>query len=420
MERDWTSIDNRLNDPLWYRERAEFLAAYRLLRDEDPVHWAKDEAYGRSFWFLTRHEHVKQALGDHMTFSSRHLWTVGRPPRSPRRFTLEQRYELGLEARVVNVDPPIHTYLRRPMNRYFSVPSIAKLTDQIQRYSDEVVDRARGLEKFDLVEEVAAQLPVRVILGMLGVPEEDWALVRNAAGMYTQSHDPRFLVDDDPVKTAETGLRQLIDYAMDLAEERKREPRDDFATVVTEMKIEGEKLSTYELRGWFSALILGGIETSRNAISAGLWQLLVHPDQREIFLSAPAGRALDLVDEVIRWTSPARSLLRVATRDVEMGGKEIRQGDWVLLSLISANHDERVFEDPGRFDLRRDPVDHVGLGDGIHKCLGRNLLRLEFTTLARTLLQAFPDMSCAGEPTWMLDVNGSGLASLEVRPYAAA
>lgn len=416
---DWSTIDNSLNDPLWFADRQGYLEAFKLLRDEDPVHWAEDTSYGRSFWALTRHEHVKWALNEYSIFSSRHLWTAARPPRKPQRFTLEQRYELGLEARPNNVDPPMHTYLRRPMNRHFSVPAVGKLGEDIQRYCDDIVEEVKAKETFDLIEDVASQLPLRVILRLLGVPEEDWDHLQDAAGRYTQSNDPRYLIDDDPAKTAEIGLRQLVDYAMALAEDRQRSPREDFATVATNMTIEGEKLSTYELRGWFTALILGGIETSRNAIGVGLWQMLENPDQRQLFVDAPVAETGDMVEEVIRWTSPARSLLRVATRDVEVEGKEIRQGDWVLPYLVSANNDERVFEDPDRFNLLRKPNDHMGLGDGIHKCLGRNLVRLEFTLLAKSVLEALPTMEVASEPEWIRDASGSGLVSLTIRTNAA-
>lgn len=421
MGTDWSSIDSRIHDPSWYESRTEFMDAFRKIRDEDPIHWADAESsYGRSFWFITRYDDVKAVINDPGSFSSRHFWSVGRPPRSPRRLTLEQRYELGMEGRVANLDPPMHTYLRRPMNPHFSVPAIAKLTDDVQQFADEIVAELRGRSSFEVVEDVAALLPMRVVMRLLGVPEEDWDGLRLAAGRYAQSNDPRFLIDGDPVKTAEIGLRGLVDFAMDLADKRQREPQDDFATVVTQMSVEGVGLSNYEMRGWFSSIILGGTETSRNAIGVGIWQLLSNPAQREIFLDAPLKEALNFTDEVIRWTSPARSVLRVASRNIEMGGKEIRQGDWVQASLISANHDERAFDDPGRFDLRRTPNDHLGLGDGIHKCLGRNLVRLEFAILAKALLKAFPDLKVEVEPKWIRDPAGSGLASLNVRTGGAA
>lgn len=419
MTTDWTEIDNRLQDPTWYEDRDTFLAGMKKLRDQDPVHWAEDESFGRSYWFLTRHDHLRTVLADHASFSSRHFWTASRPPSSPRRMTLEERYELGLESRVSNLDPPMHTYLRRPVNRHFSVPAIGKLRDDIQRYVDDIVAEVREKDTFDLIEDVATELPVRVILRMLGVPEEDWEFLLAAAGRYTQSNDPRYLVDGDAAKTATLGMKQVVDYAVELAKDRQANPRDDFATVATNITVEGEKFSVYELRGWFSALILGGIETSRNAIGAGIWNLVKDPEQRRHFLDATTAEATDMVDEIIRWTSPARTLLRVATKDLDLDGKEVRQGDWVFACLAAGNNDDRVFDDPSRFDVTRPRLsEHLGLGDGIHKCLGRNMVRLEVAILAQTLLTALPELTVLSEPRWLTDVSRSGLTALSMSTHA--
>ncbi|MGY0488256.1 cytochrome P450 [Streptomyces sp. WG-D5] len=415
LDGGWKRIDESLNDPSWYVDM-DFHAAFRRLRDDDPVHWTEATTYGRSYWSITRYDDVQQVLCDERTFSSRHPWSSGRMPRNPKRLTPEERFEQGLESRLNNIDPPVHTYFRQPVNKYFSVPAVGKMAQAITDYVSEIAERIADSAEVDLIEDVAAQLPVQVILRWLGVPEADWPLLKKAAAQYTLGADPRYTIDDDPVATAEHGLKTLIGYAVDLAEDRRRNPNDDFASAIATLRMQGEPLSIHEIRGWFTALILGGIETSRNAIGAGLWQLLLHPGQRRDLLEGDKAVADSFADEVVRWTSPARNLLRVAAHDVELQDKEIRAGDWVVLHLASANWDERKFERPEQFDIHRRQQEQLGTGAGIHRCLGRHLVRLELITIARQLLSEFPDMQIVSEPAWLRDVSSSGLSTLMVSP----
>src|SRR5690606_27695273 len=152
-------------------------------------------------------------------------------------------------------------------------------------------------------------------------------------------------------------------------------------------------------------------ESTRNAVSVGLLGYLNNPEQRQLLLDDPSLNK-SAVEEVIRWVTPGSGRLRVATTDIEMHGKTIRQNDWIIAFLASANRDERVFENPDAFDIRRNPNPHLGLGEGLHMCLGRNLARLELATFFPKFLKAFPDLELTAAPDWIPDANVIGFRSM--------
>src|SRR2546428_2459920 len=232
---------------------------------------------------------------------------------------------------------------------------------------------------------------------MLGLPEEDWPMLREAAWQWLAAADPRWIIDNDQVKSSLYGQKRLLDYCTDLAIERRKNPRDDFATVIGNLEVDGDKLSIHEMRSWFVTMIGGGLETTRNAAAVAIWQFLENPDQRQLLLQDP-GLTNSAVEEVLRWVTPAKNRLRIATEDIELHGKRIHAGDWVSGLLASANKDERVFADPHRFDITRTPNDHLALGAGIHLCLGRALASIELATLIPRVLRAFPDLESSWSP----------------------
>ena len=407
---DWTTVDNSLLDPNWYTSPG-YHEAFARMRDEDPLHWTQDDRYGKHYWSPTRYDDVKNYLLDHERLSSR--WDT-RVPRTPKRLTPEERHERGFDIGVAFNDNPIHDMYRRPINKHFSVPAIGKLGHDVHSIVDEILIEVAERGSCDFVEDIAAELPVKVILRMLGVPENDWPMLREACWQWLAAADPRFIIDNDQVKTSLVGLRRLQEYCTELALERRRHPRDDFATVIGNVEIDGDKLSVHEMKTWFVTMIGGGLETTRNAAAVGIWQFLKNPGQRELLLADPT-RVKGAVEEVLRWGTPAKNRLRIATQDIELHGKTIRTGDWVVGFLAAANKDEREFVDPHRFDILRSPNRHLSLGEGIHLCLGRALARLELSALIPKVLRAFPDLETTAEPTWIADTSVTGFTSMPVR-----
>lgn len=414
---DWQKIDNEILNPHWYTTR-DYHDTFKMMRDEDPVHWTENEFYGRNHWSITRYEDVKEYLLRDDLFSNR--WDT-RITRSPKRRTPEERHAQGWDINIATNDNPMHDVYRAPINKHFSVPAIGRLGSEISSIVDEIIADVADRGECDLVEDIAAELPVKVILRMLGVPESDWAYLREASWQWLAAADPRWIIDGDPVATSNFGMQKLIDYCQDLALERRKNPQDDFATIIGQLQIDGDPLSIHEMRTWFVTMIGGGLETTRNAAAVGLWGFMTNPDQRNLLIE---DRSLtkSAIEEVLRWGTPTKSRLRVATRDFDFHGKRIKTGDWAVGFLASANKDETVFPDPHTFDITRTPNDSLAFGAGIHLCLGRALARLELATLIPRVLETFPDIHPVSdaEPAWIADIGVNGFTSMKVSYTPAA
>ncbi|MCL7999555.1 cytochrome P450 [Brucella sp. 21LCYQ03] len=413
MEKDLSSYDTDLVRPEWYPS-GEHHEIFRRLRDEDPLHWAQPDDYGRNFWVVTRYDDMKAILNDAMTFSSSF---DSRIPRSGRRLTTLQRRKLMWDASVTLMDPPLHTVMRQPMNKHFSTPMVGRMRADIEKIVDEIIEDIRKKGTADVVDEFAAVLPMHVVFKMLGIPESDWDELGRFAWQAFSPADPRGAI---PGKTHEEtsfiGIEAIGDYSMRMARDRLANPRDDLASIIARMVVDGTPLDEHEIAGWFLLLILGGLETTRNAISVGMWCFLKDPEQRQLLIDDPT--LIDgAVDEIMRWTTPARGRLRVARASYKMHGKTINPGDWVVLFAVSGNKDERKFDNPHKFDIRRTPNEHLSLGEGIHACLGRALVRLELKVLFSKIFSAFPDIEFAGDdtPHWVVDHQVTGLSQLMVK-----
>lgn len=407
---DLSTIDASIMDPSWY-ENLDFLDGFRRLRDEDPVRLVEAPNYGRPFWAISRYEDVKWGFQNSQLLSNRE---GARMPRFPTRTTADRRVEMGLDTRLDYLDDPIHSMYRRPLNKHFSVPAVKRLGSDIGRYVDEIIDEIPEDSEFEFMEDVAAKLPTMVIGTLLGIPREEWAYLQNVTMRITAFSDPRFTIDDNPLKTFSDAYAELLDYAGKLAMDRRENPGDDLATIVGQMKADHELLTAREARMPVLGMILGGFDTTRLAMGVGTWQLVENVDQREAMLDDPA-LVMGAVDETVRFASPARSTARVANDDFELRGKLIRAGDWVSLMVMSANRDERIFESPLAFDIRRTPNEYLSFGEGIHKCLGRNLIRLELSQFYSRFFARLPELEVVEAPTWVRDTAASGLAGLKLR-----
>ncbi|WP_167042130.1 cytochrome P450 [Salinibacterium sp. ZJ454] len=402
--------DDKILDPDWYKTR-EDLKVLKRFSAEDPVHWTHAPTYGHDFWFITGYENVRDYLLDHENFSSR--WD-GRIPKTPKRYTPEQRYEMGFDVSMARNDPPIHDLYRKPVNKHFSVPAVRKMKGDIDRIVDELLNDVAERGECDLAADIAAELPARVILRLLGVPEEDWDHLQQSAWRWLSPGDPSLTIDGDLYLTSRTGHNELLDYCERLAMDRRENPRDDFASVLTQVRVDDDPLTVHELRSYFTIMIGGGLDTTRNTTAVGMHAFLTNPDQAQLLRDDPS-LAFSAVEEVMRWVTPSRTRFRVAARDFEFRGRDIRAGDWVIASATSANRDERVFTDPDRFDIRRNPNPHLGFGEGIHQCLGRNLVRLELAAIFPKVVERFPDMEPVGEPEWLPDYSSVGFLKMPVR-----
>jgi cholest-4-en-3-one 26-monooxygenase len=355
------------------------------LRRTNPVFW-HEEVDGAGFWSVMRYHDLVSVNRDSATFSS---YKGGSLMMNWEGEILDQQRLMML-----NMDPPMHTRYRRLVNKGFTPRMVNELEATITERARQLVSRARAKGEFDFVSDIAAELPLQVIAELMGVPQEDRHMVFDWSNRMVGSNDPEFL---EAPELAQAAAMELFVYADALTVERKANPHEDLVSILAHAEIEGDQLSQLEIDLFFMLLVVAGNETTRNLLSHGMLALIENPDERQRLMEQP-----DLLDsaieEMLRFASPVMHFRRTATRDTEIGGQQMREGDKVVFWHISANRDEDVFVDPDRFDVARSPNEHVAFGGGgSHFCLGANLARVEIRIMFSELLRQMPELALAGE-----------------------
>jgi cholest-4-en-3-one 26-monooxygenase len=355
------------------------------LRRHDPVHW-QDEPGGPGFWAVTRYADCVTVNREFERFSSAARGTM------PFELSDEDIAQQGLM--MLNMDPPLHTRYRRLVNKGFTPRMVRDLEASIHQSTDRIIDQVIEAGHADFVTDFAAELPLQVIAELLGVPQSDRHRMFDWSNRMVGNEDPEY---QDQAHLAQEAAMELYAYAAELFATKRIDPHTDLMSVLTEVEVEGEKLSEMELELFFLLLTVAGNETTRNLMSGAMHALFQHPDQwrrllddRSILPSA--------VEEMLRFVSPVMNFRRTAMVDVKLSDTPIAAGDKVVFFHVSANRDEDVFNDPDTFDLTRDPNPHIAFGGGgPHFCLGANLARLEIRIMFEHLLDRLPDIRQDGE-----------------------
>ena len=380
---------------------------FAQLRKTAPVWWNEqtDTIFDDGgYWVITRHADIKDISRNSGQWSTNRKGAVMRLPDG---VTAEQ---LDLtKALLINHDAPEHTRLRKIVSRLFTPRAVAALEEKLAVASREIVAAAAAKSSGDFVADVAMNLPLQAIADLIGVPEADRERLFHWTNSIMNTDDPDF--DSDPT----TANAELMGYAYTMAEERRRCPADDIVTRLVQADIDGEAMEDVEFAFFVILLAVAGNETTRNAISHGVLALSRYPEQRDAWWSDYAGVAPTAVEEIVRWASPVAYMRRTATRDVELGGVRIAEGDKVTLWYGSANRDESKFAEPWLFDVRRHPNPHVGFGGGgAHFCLGANLARREITVAFEELHRRVPDIHAVEEPDRLHSAFIHGIKRLPV------
>jgi methyl-branched lipid omega-hydroxylase len=401
----------------WLRPPAERHAVFDLLRRQRPfAFFAEPEIpmleTGPGYYAVTRHADLDAISSQPAIFCS----GQGAVSITDMPVDLNEFY-----GSLISMDDPRHAKIRRIVSKAFTPRVLERLVGSVQEIVDDVLDQARrtaeaGDGTLDVVADIAAPIPLRVICDMMGVPDEDRALVLTQSNIVLSGGDPELIENQDEPLTAvlEAGIA-LAAIMERLAAERLERPREDLTTALVTTEVDGEKLSHQEIASFFILLLVAGNETTRNAISQGVLALSEHPGQRARWVADPS---LDrtAVEEVVRWTSPVTWMRRTATEDGELNGHRFSAGDKFLLFYAAANRDPAVFPDPHVFDLSRDPNPHVGFGaHGPHFCLGAHLARREIAVTFRGLFERLPDLEVAGEPARLRNSFVNGLKRLPAR-----
>jgi cytochrome P450 len=391
---------------------------FALLRREAPVWWY-DWPLGRGYWCVTKHADVVAVSRDTKTFTSEqgaNLEDLDEEQRIVRQSMLE-------------TDPPRHTRLRGLVGPSFTPRAIKAYELALRELTAAVLDNALPLGQFDFIEEVAKQLPIRVLARLLGAPDEDTDRLIDWGDRMIGNTDPELadVLSDSPESEQYRMLPfrspaslELFDYAHQIATKRRRAPEEDLVSKLVQSEIDGERLTEHELDSMFLLLVVAGNETTRQAIANGMLALAEHRDQWRRLTDDPELVWTAGADEILRWSSPVLHFRRTATRDVELGGQTIRAGDKVVVWYVSANFDEEVFADPLRFDVGRLPNPHITFGGGgPHYCLGAHLAKLEVQVMFDALLPRLADIELTGRPERMRTNFTNALKRMPVRVTAA-
>ncbi|MGZ5318301.1 MAG: cytochrome P450 [Actinomycetota bacterium] len=358
---------------------------FAWLRANEPISFWDDLEGRRGFWLVARHDDLRSVSHDTATFSSR--WGA---------VSLDDLDAEQLDARrtMLEEDPPRHTALRALVDEAFLPRAVRAYADAIEALTEPVLQAAFGRDRFDFVEAVAKEVPIRVLCRMLGVPERhthdlvDWGNRMLSASDPDYADPELFAHDPSELRLLPFGhpaALRVFALADALADERRARPTDDVVSRIVTGEVDGEPLSPQEIRTMFVLLVIAGNETTRHTLSHGLLALLDHPDELARLRDDPAvsDRA---TEEVIRWATPINWHRRHVTSDTELRGRLLRAGDKLLLSFASANRDELVFGDPFALRLDRHPNPQVAFGrGGPHFCLGAHLARLEIAVVLRSL-----------------------------------
>ena len=361
------------------------------LRRSAPIWW-NEQPIGvggfddGGYWVITKHKDVKEISRRSDVFSSLEKTALPRYKEG----TVGEQIERGKFV-LLNMDAPHHTHLRKIVSRAFTPRSIELLRAELATRAAGIVEAAAEQGSGDFVEQVAAELPLQAIAGLMGVPQDERKKLFDWSNQMVGDLDPEFAGNDAIGASVE-----LIMYGMAMAADRAANPRDDLVTKLVQADVEGHKLSDDEFGFFVILLAVAGNETTRNSITHGMVAFTEFPDQWELYKRE---RPATAVDEIVRWATPVTSFQRTALCDYELSGVTIKKGQRVVMVYRSANFDEEVFTDPFTFNILRDPNPHVGFGGtGAHYCIGANLARMTIDLIFGAIADHMPDLTPLSSP----------------------
>ena len=385
-------------DPLfWNRPLEERMADFAVLREEgpfiryefvNPLTEATEE-----FFAVTRHADVMEISRNAADFCSGQgaISIVDMPPEAAEFF-----------GSFINMDDPRHARQRGIVARSFTPRQLQGVLDSVEAICTEVIDDMCEKGEVDLVEAISQPFPLLVICDMMGIPRSEYATVLDATNVILGGGDPEFLDGKDLIPALfEAGIT-LKTLMNELAAERRANPTDDLTSKLVNAEHGEDMLTPDELGSFFILLAVAGNDTTRTATSLGMHLLGQNPDQRAIWQDDIDGVTATAVDEIVRMASPVTYMRRTVTRPLTLSGQDFETGDRLIMFYGAANRDPRVFDDPERFDVRRDPNPHVGFGGpGPHFCLGAHLARRELAVVFRQILTRLPDIEVTGSPDFL-------------------
>jgi cholest-4-en-3-one 26-monooxygenase len=371
---------------------------FRRMRAADPVHWTQGRLK-RGFWSIFKHEDACTIYrGASEYFGNGNGIGLPSSPEVEAALTPES---LGAHRSLIASDGELHRDFRKAFNGMFLPRAIKRYEHIGRKLVLEILEDVLPRGHCEFATEVAARLPMAIICEMMAIPRTDWQLIFDYVSQAMGPEDPEYHGKSTAVETRNKAWREIVSYCIKLALERRDSSGADLLSIIANSRVLGGRLLTDEELGYNGLMFLvGGLDTTRNATAGGLLELIRNPDQMRR-LHEDRRLLPTAVEETLRWTSAITHSMRTALKDIEIRGKRIRKGDWVVVWNASANRDDEVFANPDKFDVARDPNDHLAFVYGEHFCLGAHLARLEIRLIFEEIVDRIPDVELDGEVEWL-------------------
>lgn len=391
-------------DPKAYSDGKRIDEAFKWLRREAPLAVVQPEGFD-PFWVVTRHADILNIERQNDLFHNGDRSAVVTTIEADKKVRAMMGGSPHLVRSLVQMDNPDHFAYRRLTQAWFLPQNLRSLEARIREIAKGFIERmaAQG-DRCDFARDVAFLYPLHVIMEVLGVPECDEPRMLKLTQELFGSADPDVNRSGQRVEDVDVGLANIqatvldfMNYFNAMTEDRRRNPRNDLASVIANGAIEGQPLGHLEAMSYYIIAATAGHDTTSNTTAGAMWALAENPDQ---FMKVKDNPALipSMVEESIRWETPVKHFMRTATDDAEVAGQKIAKGDWMMLCYPSGNRDEAVFDDPYKFNAERSPNKHVSFGYGAHICLGQHLGRMEMRVLWEELLPRLESVTLDGEP----------------------
>lgn len=374
---------------------------YDWLRDNEPV-YRHDEPGGTGFWAITSHQDVYNIGRNAALFSSEPTIMIADPDPEQANFS-------GPHKMMLMMDPPEHTAYRKLISREFTQGPAKHYNQRIKELATQIVDDIIDKGECDFVTDIAGEMPSFVIADLMGLPLDD------GRELYKLTEVIHSAPETLPENAIPEAVMKMFEYGQGVIKEKRANPGNDLASKLLAAELDGKKLEDSEFLLFFMLLIDAGGDTTRNLVATGMHELLRAPEQLALLKSGVERYLPGARDELLRWTSPVIYMRRTATRDTELRGKQIREGDKIVLYYGAANRDGAAFHNPNDLDITRSPNKHLAFGGGHHVCLGQWFARLEIDAIMKEVLTRMDDIQIAGETSWMPSNFISGLTSMPVR-----
>lgn len=397
-------------EAFWAQSFDEREAAFKILRDERPLSWHRPmegsmmEPEIDGVWVVTRHEDVCYVSKNPELFCSGQGITFESVPDEM----------LDATQSFLGMDGEKHASLRKLVSSVFTPRQVKKIQGQIEHQAKTIVDDLLKTKEGDFVDQVSKRLPMWTIYDMLGLPEDEREEAAHLADGMVSWADPEVAAGREPGEVLTDSLVGLLNIGIGLAEKRRERPQDDLMSSLVQAEVDGRRLTDDELGPYFVLLSVAGNDTTRTTTTFTTLALQQFPEQKALLVNDFDGHIQVAIDEFVRWATPVMTFRRTATQDTEMHGRQIRQGDWVTMVYSSANRDERVFDNPHTFDIRRKPNPHVGFGGGgPHYCMGTFMAKMQLESMFRELIFRAPNLR-VGEPQYL---TGNFITAVKSLPY---